>query len=108
MDPKASTDEGWNQATAATLPRPSEWTRQPRPRGTDPPDTVPRFSHNQAVFGGMELSGFEPLTSWVRSKSSGCAETRVQHQIRGASGACKTSRRLWSAACESASATKPG
>ena len=35
-----------------------------------PKDTKPRFPHNYAGSRAMELSGFEPLTSWVRSRRS--------------------------------------
>jgi hypothetical protein len=48
-----------------------------QPRGCDGHhgDTPPiaptaRFPHNKAHFDGMELSGFEPLTSWTRPSRS--------------------------------------
>ena len=44
--------------------------------GTCQQVSTPGFPHNQAIFRCMELSGFEPLTSWVPIQGPGFAYRR--------------------------------
>jgi hypothetical protein len=77
-DPKAS------PVRAATHPRlrPSAPTYVDAVVATPTPSRrirSPRFPHNQAVLGSMELRGFEPLTSWSRCQGR-CAPLTAPHR----------------------------
>ena len=63
MIPRHHHDNGADQPLTLTAPRPNDWTRPSHSRSPTTSHGAP-FPHNQAPFRRMELSGFEPLTSW--------------------------------------------